>query len=49
MSRIEVKNGQVLIDGKPEIVISGEVHYYRLKRDPNADHARSNNHHDDLQ
>lgn len=33
MSRIEVKNGQVLIDGKPEIVISGEVHYYRLKRE----------------
>ena len=33
MSSIEVRDGQVLINGKPEVVISGEVHYYRLKRD----------------
>lgn len=33
MSNIEVRDGKVMIDGKPEILISGEVHYYRLKRE----------------
>jgi beta-galactosidase len=29
---IELKNKRILIDGKPRIIISGEVHYFRLKR-----------------
>lgn len=33
MGKIEVRDGKVLIDGAPEMIISGEVHYYRLKRE----------------
>lgn len=29
---IEIKNKQILIDGKPEIIMCGEIHYYRLDR-----------------
>ena len=29
---IEIKNKQILIDGKPQIIMCGEIHYYRLKR-----------------
>jgi beta-galactosidase len=29
---IEVKNKQIIIDGKPEIIMCGEIHYYRLDR-----------------
>lgn len=32
MGSIETRDGQVLINGKPELIISGEVHYYRLER-----------------
>jgi beta-galactosidase len=30
---IELKNRQILIDGKPRLIMAGEVHYFRLKRD----------------
>jgi len=30
---IEIRNKQIIIDGKPQIIIGGEVHYFRLKRD----------------
>src|SRR5690625_53181 len=30
---IEIKNKQILIDGKPELIMSGEIHYYRLDRE----------------
>lgn len=30
---IEIKNKQIIIDGKPRIIISGEIHYFRLKRE----------------
>ncbi|MFL5734311.1 MAG: beta-galactosidase [Chloroflexia bacterium] len=30
---IEIKNKQILIDGKPRLLIGGEVHYFRLKRE----------------
>ncbi|WP_062236106.1 beta-galactosidase [Fictibacillus sp. FJAT-27399] len=29
---IEIKNKQIIIDGKPEILMCGEIHYYRLDR-----------------
>jgi beta-galactosidase len=29
---IEVKNKQIIIDGKPQIIMCGEIHYYRLDR-----------------
>ncbi|TYS66958.1 glycosyl hydrolase [Sutcliffiella horikoshii] len=29
---IEIKNKQILIDGKPVLVMCGEIHYYRLER-----------------
>lgn len=29
---IEIKNKQILIDGKPQIIMCGEIHYYRLER-----------------
>ncbi|GAB2574960.1 beta-galactosidase [Gracilibacillus alcaliphilus] len=29
---IEVKEKQILIDGKPEIIMCGEIHYFRLDR-----------------
>ncbi len=29
---IEIKNKQILIDGKPRIIMCGEIHYFRLKR-----------------
>ena len=29
---IEIKNKQIIIDGKPQIIMCGEIHYYRLKR-----------------
>jgi beta-galactosidase len=28
---IEIKNKQIIIDGKPQIIMCGEIHYYRLK------------------
>lgn len=30
---IEIKNKQILIDGKPQIIMCGEIHYYRLSPD----------------
>ena len=30
---IELRNKQILIDGAPRLLISGEVHYFRLQRD----------------
>ncbi|WP_026690536.1 beta-galactosidase [Alteribacter aurantiacus] len=29
---IEITNKQIVIDGKPQIILSGEIHYYRLDR-----------------
>jgi beta-galactosidase len=29
---IEIKNKQILIDGKPTIIMCGEIHYYRLEK-----------------
>ncbi|MDI6619187.1 MAG: beta-galactosidase [Clostridiales bacterium] len=29
---IEIRNKQILIDGKPQIIMSGEIHYYRVHR-----------------
>ena len=29
---IEIKNKQFIIDGKPQIIMCGEIHYYRLDR-----------------
>jgi beta-galactosidase len=30
---IEIKNKQIIIDGKPEIIMCGEIHYFRLHRE----------------
>ncbi|MBE3559292.1 MAG: beta-galactosidase [Ktedonobacteraceae bacterium] len=30
---IEIKDQQILIDGKARIILSGEIHYFRLKRE----------------
>ncbi|MFC5465641.1 beta-galactosidase [Lederbergia graminis] len=30
---IEIKNKQILIDGKPQLIMAGEIHYYRLDRE----------------
>ena len=30
---IEIKNKQILIDGKPKLIMCGEIHYYRLDRE----------------
>ncbi|HHV55923.1 MAG TPA: glycosyl hydrolase [Firmicutes bacterium] len=30
---IEVKRRQILIDGKPQLIMAGEIHYYRLRRE----------------
>lgn len=29
---VELKNKQILIDGKPEMILAGEIHYFRLAR-----------------
>lgn len=29
---IEIKNKQIIIDGKPVLIMCGEIHYYRLER-----------------
>ncbi|MBO1004006.1 beta-galactosidase [Pseudogracilibacillus auburnensis] len=29
---IEIKNKQILIDGKPQLIMCGEIHYFRLDR-----------------
>lgn len=29
---IEIKNKEIVIDGKPQIIMCGEIHYYRLDR-----------------
>ncbi|MDN4076022.1 beta-galactosidase [Fictibacillus terranigra] len=29
---IEIRNKQIIIDGKPEIIMCGEIHYFRLDR-----------------
>lgn len=29
---IEIKDKKIIIDGKPHIIMSGEIHYFRLKR-----------------
>ncbi|ARI76371.1 beta-galactosidase [Halobacillus mangrovi] len=29
---IEIKNKQILIDGEPQLIMCGEIHYYRLDR-----------------
>ena len=31
--KIEIKNKQILIDGKAQLIMCGEIHYYRLKRE----------------
>ncbi|WP_202972462.1 beta-galactosidase [Clostridium thermosuccinogenes] len=33
MSMVTIENKQILIDGKPTIIMCGEIHYYRLKFD----------------
>ncbi|MBP3041638.1 beta-galactosidase, partial [Bacillaceae bacterium Marseille-Q3522] len=30
---VEIKNKQIIIDGKPQLIISGEIHYYRIPRE----------------
>lgn len=30
---IEIKNKQIIIDGKPQIIMSGEIHYFRLHKE----------------
>ncbi|RNA68435.1 beta-galactosidase [Alteribacter keqinensis] len=30
---IEIKNKQIIIDGKPELLMCGEIHYFRLDRE----------------
>jgi len=30
---IEIRNRQILVDGQPRLLISGEIHYFRLQRD----------------
>lgn len=30
---IEIKNKQILIDGKPQLIFCGEIHYYRLNQE----------------
>lgn len=30
---IEIKNKQIIIDGKPQIIMAGEIHYFRLHKD----------------
>ena len=30
---IEIRNKQIRIDGEPRLIIGGEVHYFRLKRE----------------
>lgn len=37
---IEVKNGRILIDGKPRFLYGGEIHYYRLAREDWEDRIR---------
>jgi beta-galactosidase len=29
---IEIRDKQIVIDGQPRLLISGEVHYFRLQR-----------------
>lgn len=29
---IEIRNRQILVDGQPRIILSGEIHYFRLRR-----------------
>lgn len=37
---IEIRNRRIVVDGKPRIVLSGEVHYFRLKRSEWEDRIR---------
>ncbi len=37
---IEVQQRRILIDGRPEIILAGEVHYFRLQREEWADRIR---------
>ncbi len=30
---IEIRNRQIIIDGRPRLVLSGEIHYFRLRRE----------------
>ncbi|MGL4373960.1 MAG: beta-galactosidase, partial [Turicibacter sp.] len=30
--KIEIKNKQIIVNGQPEFIMSGEIHYYRLNR-----------------
>lgn len=30
---VEIANRQIIIDGRPQIVLCGEIHYFRLRRD----------------
>ena len=30
---VELKNKQILIDGQPRLIMCGEIHYFRLRRD----------------
>ena len=29
---IEIRNKQILVDGKPRLILCGELHYFRLQR-----------------
>ena len=33
---IEIRDKQILIDGRPRLIMCGEVHYFRLKRQDSA-------------
>lgn len=33
MLMIEIKDKQIIIDGRAQLIMCGEIHYYRLKRE----------------
>jgi beta-galactosidase len=37
---IEIRNKQILIDGKPQIILCGEIHYFRLRKEEWPDRIR---------
>ncbi len=37
---VKLENGQLLLDGKPSLVIAGEIHYYRLKKEDWEDRVK---------
>ena len=42
-NKIELKNGKFLLNGRPFIVYSGEIHYFRIPRDKWQDRLRKAN------